>query len=72
MSDNILVRIEEGQANVLRILERVHADIQVIKHDFEEFRNLGQNRTISRTFKPTSPDSSLKNEESHDESTRRK
>ena len=72
MSDNILVRIDEGQANILRILERVHADIQVIKHDFEEFRNLGQNRTISLTFKPTAHDSVLKNEESHDESTRRK
>ena len=52
MSDNILVRIEEGQANVLRILERVHADIQVIKHDFEEFRNLEQDRTISQTSSP--------------------
>ena len=71
MPDNILVRIEEGQANVLRILERVHADLQVVKHDVAEFRTLGLNRTIRRTFKPTSDDSLLKSGESRG-STRRK
>ena len=69
MSDNVLNRIDEGLADLRHVLERVHEDIQVIKHDFEEFRNLGQDRTISRTFKPTSYDSSLKNGDSYDEST---
>ena len=72
MSDNVLNRVDEGLADLRRVLERVHEDIQVIKHDFEEFRNLGQDRTISRTFKPTSHDPSLENGKSHDESTRRK
>ena len=69
MSDNVFNRIDEGLADIRRVLERVHEDIQVIKHDFEEFRNLGLNRTISRTFKPTFNDSSLKNGEFYDEST---
>ena len=71
MSDNILIRIDEGLADVRRMLARVHADLQVVKHDVEEFRNLGQNRTTRRTFELTSDDSSLKSGESH-ESTRRK
>ena len=70
MSDNILIRIEEGLADVRRMLARVHADLQVVKHDVEEVRNVGQNRTIGRTFN-MSYDSSLKSGESH-ESTRRK
>ncbi len=71
MSDNILIKIDDGLTDVRRMLERVHADLQVVKHDIEEFRNLGQNRTIRRTFKPTSYDSSLKSGESH-EPTHRK
>ena len=71
MSDNILIRIEDGLADVRRRLALVQADLRVVKHDVEEFRNLGLNRTIRRTFKPTSYDSSLKSGESH-ESTRRK
>ena len=71
MSDNILIRIEDGLADGRRMLEHVHADLRVVKHDIEEFRNLGQNRTIRRTFKPTSHDSSLKSGESH-EPTHRK
>ena len=46
MPDNILIRIEEGLADVRRMLARVHADIQVVKHDIERFRNLGQNKTL--------------------------
>jgi len=69
MSDNVFIRIDEGLADLRRVLERIHEDIQVIKHDFEEFRNLGQDRTICRTFKPTAYDSSLKNGDSYDEST---
>ena len=69
MSDNAFNRVDEGLADLRRVLQRIHEDIQVIKHDFEEFRNLGQDRTISRTFKPTSYDSSLKNGEPYDEST---
>ena len=69
MSDNAFNRVDEGLADLRRVLQRIHEDIQVIKHDFEEFRNLGQDRTISRTFKPTSYDSSLKNRDSYDEST---
>ena len=71
MSDNILVRIEEGQANVLRILERVYADLQVVKHDVAEFRNLGLNRTIRRISELMPDDSLLKSGESR-EATRRK
>ena len=66
MSDNILIRIEDGLADVRRMLERVHADLQLVKHEIEEFRNLGLNRTIRRTFKPTSHDSSLRIGESHE------
>ena len=70
MSDNILIRIEEGQADVLRMLARVHEDLQGVKNDIAEFRNLGLNRTIRRTFESTPDDSSLKSGESS-ESTRR-
>ena len=71
MPDNILIRSDEGLADVRRILARVHADIQVVKHDIEEFRNLGQNKTLHRTFKATSYDSSLKSGESHESTGRR-
>ncbi len=71
MSADILIRIEDGLADVRRMLARVHADLQVVKHDVEEFRNFGQNRTIRRTGGLTSDDSSLKGGESH-ESTCRK
>ena len=71
MSDNILIRIDEGLADVQRMLARVHADLQVVKHDIKEFRNLRLNRTIRRTVELTSDDSSLKSGESH-ELTRRK
>ena len=70
MSDNILIRIEEGQADVLCMLARVHEDLQGIKNDIAEFRNLGLNRTIRQTFEPTPDASSLKSGESS-ESTRR-
>ena len=70
MSDNILIRIEQGQADVLRMLERVHADLQVVMHDVVEFRTLGLNRTIRRTSELTPDDSSLKSGGSR-ESTRR-
>ena len=71
MSDNILIRIDEGLADVQRMLARVHPDLQVVKHDIKEFRNLRLNRTIRRTVELTSDDSSLKSGGSH-ELTRRK
>ena len=71
MSDNILIRIDDELADVRRMLERVHADLQVVKHDVAEFRNLGLNRTIRRISELSSDDLSLKSEESCG-STRRK
>ena len=71
MSDNILIRIEEAQADVLRMLARVHEDLQVVKYDVAEFRNLGLNRTIRRISELTPDDSLLKSGESR-EATRRK
>ena len=71
MSDNILIRIDDELADVRRMLERVHADLQVVKHDVAEFRNLGLNRTIRRISELSSDDVSLKSEESCG-STRRK
>ena len=66
MSDNILIRIDEGLTDVQRMLARVHADLQVVKHDVAEFRNLGLNRTIRRISEPTPDDLSLKSGESRE------
>ena len=71
MSDNILVRIEDGLADVRHMLARVHADLQAVKHDIKECRNLGLDRVIRRTVDLASDDASLKSGESH-ESTCRK
>ncbi len=71
MPDNILIRIDEALVDVRRMLARVHADIQVVRHDIEQLRNVGQNKTLHRTFKPTSYDSSLKSGESHESTGRR-
>ena len=71
MSDNILVRIEDGLAEVRHMLAGVHADLQAVKHDINEFRNLGLDRAIRRTVDLASDDASLKSGESH-ESTCRK
>ena len=71
MSDNILVRIEDGLADVRHMLAGVHADLQAVKHDSNEFRNLGLDRAIRRTVDLASDDASLKSGESH-ESTCRK
>ena len=53
-SDNVLSRIDEGLADVRRMLARVHADPQTVKHDVAEFRELGLIRTIQRTSEPIS------------------
>lgn len=71
MSDNILVRIEDGLADVRHMLAGVHADLQAVKHDIKEFRNLGLDRAIRRTVDLASDDASLKSDEAH-ESTCRK
>ncbi len=71
MSDNILIRIEEAQADVLCMLARGHEDLQVVKYDVAEFRTLGLNRTIRRISELTPDDSLLKSGESR-EATRRR
>ena len=71
MSDNILVRIEDGLADVRHMRAGVHADLQAVKHDIEEFRNLGLDRAVRRTVDLASDDASLKSGETH-ESTCRK
>ena len=71
MSDNIVIRIEEGLGDVRHMLAGVHADLQAVKHDIEEFRNLGLDRAIRQTVDLASDDASLTSDEAH-ESTCRK
>jgi hypothetical protein len=39
-SDNILISIAKGLADVRRMLANIHADLQVLKRDFHEFKEL--------------------------------
>ena len=52
MSDNILIEISEGLAQVQRTLASLHADVQAIKRNIEELRSLKPGGTVEHDALP--------------------